>query len=304
MSGDMRTSREGGATDASGTTLPQCPAESVLLAYTRNQQLELSLSIRLHIEHCQSCRQKCDEYKRLNATLGLLASVQSNLRYPEPLANRVFQVIRREKRQSNKAPALSFRIASLPIALLLAAGALIVMTGVVVWALFIHTHGNGLSTPSTNHLVNGPPASTLVAAQNHPTQKPKPKPGPTIVVSPTAGANPIAGSTPYIALCSTPDDIAQLRMRICGHNFSPGDKIALVVDIAGSAPKQRHPVLVDAKGNFQDSFIINNCDVPLAIFARDLSRTANTNVLQNIAFADCPVPTPPASTGTVQHSLS
>jgi hypothetical protein len=90
-------------------------------------------------------------------------------------------------------------------------------------------------------------------------------------------------------------------MRICGHNFTPGDKVELFVQMPGSAPKPRHWVVVDARGNFQDSFIINNCKVPQTIFAWDLNKSVSTTVLQGITFLGCAVPTPSGSPGAVQH---
>jgi hypothetical protein len=299
MPGDMRSSRGGVGVDTREAMLRPCPDESILLAYTRNQKIENPLSTHLHIERCQSCRQKCDEYERLNATLDVLASVQSNLSYPEPLAYEVFDVIRGGKRQpgkkqSRKAPALSIRVASIPIALLLTIGTLIVVTAVAALAL-MHA-GNGAPSGSTHQFGSGQRSATVVVPQRRPAPRSRPTTAPAPVVSPTPTADPTAVSTPYIKLCSTPDDLAHSRMRICGYNFAPGDQVALVVKMPGSsAPKQRPAVVVDAQGTFQDSFVITNCKVPLAIFARDLNSPVNTSVLQNIPFANCPVPTLPGS---------
>ena len=278
----------------------QCPDESILLAYTRNQKIENPLSIRLHIERCRPCHQKYDEYERLNATLDVLASIQSNLSYPEPVAYQVMDVIRGGKRQSkqqiNKAPALSIRVASIPIALLLTMGALIVVTAVAAFAL-MHA-GNGAQVGSTHQFGNGQRSATVVISQRPLTPRPGSTRAPVPALSPTPTADPTAVLTPYIVVCSTQDDSAHSRLRICGHNFTPGDQVALVVKMPGSAgPKQRPQVVVDAQGTFQDSFIINNCKVPLAIFARDLNNPVNTNILQNIPFANCPVSTPSGRAG-------
>jgi len=305
MPGNMRSSWGKVGVDTREAILRQCPDESILLAYTRNQKIENPLKIRLHIEGCQSCRQKCDEYERLNATLDVLISVQSSLAYPEPLAYEVIDVIRggnrqRRKKQSkwriNEVPALSIRAATIPIVLLLTLGALIVVTAVAALAV-IHT-GNGVPNGRINPGVGGQRPSTAVVSQHHPTPRPKPTVAQAPVLSPTPAADPTSVSPSNIKLCSTPDDIAQSRMRICGYNFIPGDQVALVVKMPGSsAPKQRPAVVVDAQGDFQDSFIINNCKVPLAIFARDLNSLVSTNVLQSISFGSCPVPTTPGRAG-------
>src|SRR5579884_2037090 len=103
----------------------RCPDKSILLAYTRNQKIENPLAIRMHIEHCQFCRQQCDEYERLNAMLHVLASVQNSLSYPEPLAYEVLDVIRggekhKRAKPSNTVPVptLSIRRATAPLVLL------------------------------------------------------------------------------------------------------------------------------------------------------------------------------------------
>ena len=280
--------------------LRQCPDESILLAYIRHQKIENPLNIPQHIEGCQSCCQKCDEYERLNARLDVLASVQSNLSYPEPLAYEVFDVIRGGKKQSqkriSKAPALSFRIASIPIALLLAIGALIVVTAVAALAL-MHAE-NGAPSGSTHQVGGGQRSLTAVVSQPRPTSRSRPTAAPAPILSPTPIADPTPVSTPYIKLCSTSDDLAHSIMRICGYNFTPGDPVTLVVKMPGSSkPKQRPAVVVDAQGDFQDSLVISNCKVPVAIFARDLNSQVSTGLLQNLSFGNCPVPTSPGSAG-------
>lgn len=281
--------------------LRQCPDDSILLAYTRNQKIENPQKIRLHIERCQTCRQKCSQYERLNATLGVLASVQSNLSYSDPLAYEVIDVIRggkrqRSKKQTTKAPALSMRVASIPIAFLLVIGTLIVVTAVAALAL-MHA-GNRTPNGGTHTVGGGQRSSTAVVLQPRPTPTSRPTSAPAPVLSSTPIVDPTPVSTPYIAQCSTADDLAHSRIRICGYNFTSGDKVALIVKMPGaSVPKQRPAVVVDAQGTFQDSFIIINCKVPLAIFARDLNSLVSTSVLQGISFANCPVPTSSGGAG-------
>ena len=297
MPGNMRSSRGKVRADTrrnSALCLPsECPDRSILLAYTRNQKIEEPLKIRLHIEHCQSCRQQCDEYERLNATLNVLASVQNNLSYSEPLAYEVLNVIRggeKHKRVQprNTVPTLSIRRATAPLVLLMALGALIVVTAVAALA-FMHTgtKGSGGSTSQVQIVSN---SSTAGVSHHHPTPGPKPTSAQALVVSPTPTTNPPLVSTPVIALCSSSQDQAHSILRICGQHFAPGHRVALLVKMPGSSqPKRLPPVVVNAQGNFEDSFIINNCKVPLAISVLDLTGRASANVLQNISFANCPV---------------
>lgn len=293
MPGDMRSSREEVGVDTRKAMLRQCPDDSILLAYTRNQKIENPQNIRQHIQGCQTCRQKCDEYARLNATLDILASVQNNLSYSEPLAYEVIDVIRggkrrRRKKQTNKLAVPSIRGAFTPIAFLVTIGTLIVVTAVAAFAL---TH-TGNSIPNSSSQPGGElKPSTTVISQEQSTPRPKPT---LPVLSPTPVVDPTP-VVPYIELCTTPDDLAHSMMSICGHNFTPGDSVVLLIKMPGpSSPKQVPAGVVDAQGNFQDTFIINNCKVPLAVFAKDVNNQVSTNLLQNISFGNCPVPTTPS----------
>jgi hypothetical protein len=89
-------------------------------------------------------------------------------------------------------------------------------------------------------------------------------------------------------------------LRICGSNFQPGDKVALLITMAGSdQPKQHHPVMVDGRGEFQVTISIYNCTVPLAIQAHDMTNmTVYSNMLQHIKFAGCRIPSPNFGAGS------
>ena len=75
----------------------------------------------------------------------------------------------------------------------------------------------------------------------------------------------------------------------------------LVISLAGNQPKVRHPVLVDARGSFQDSWVIDNCKfMPISVFAEDITpgHTSEVSlVLQNIQFQNCISPTQGSSRG-------
>jgi hypothetical protein len=92
-----------------------------------------------------------------------------------------------------------------------------------------------------------------------------------------------------------------LHLVICGFNFEPYHKVALVVDVPGRPLVTRHPLFVDQKGAFHDGWDIYNCKyLPVTVYAEDF--TAGTGnyagnyvyTLVNIAFANCPVATPTA----------
>jgi hypothetical protein len=105
------------------------------------------------------------------------------------------------------------------------------------------------------------------------------------------------GPKPTITLCMTPQDRTQNRIRVCGINFTPGDRVSLYLIAAGGGqPRIRHAVTVDAQGKFIDLWVINNCrDVPSAIFAQDVSPSHPTEIsqwLSSIQFESCPVSSP------------
>jgi hypothetical protein len=103
-----------------------------------------------------------------------------------------------------------------------------------------------------------------------------------------------------ISVCTTDQDQAASRLHICGFSFKPGDRVALLITMAGSnQPKQHHPVMVNGQGEFQVTILINNCNVPVAIQAHDLTNvTVYSNTLQNIKFADCRIPSPNLGAGS------
>jgi hypothetical protein len=120
---------------------------------------------------------------------------------------------------------------------------------------------------------------------------------PVVTVSGSPTVTVVGGPKPTIMLCMTPQDKAQSRIRVCGINFTPGDKVSLYISPAGGGrPKIRHAVTVDAQGKFIDLWVVNGCrDVPFAIYAQDVSPSHGTEVsqvLHNIQFGSCPASLP------------
>ena len=115
-------------------------------------------------------------------------------------------------------------------------------------------------------------------------------PGTTPVATPTHGS-----PKPTISLCSIGSDKDKSRIRFCGSNFTAGDQVQLVISLAGNQSKVRHLVLVDARGSFQDSWVINNCKfMPISVFAEDITpghTSEVSQVLQNFQFQNCVPPT-------------
>ena len=288
------------------------PEDSILLAYMRLQQLEDWPRINQHIdvELCPRCRRKCDELAQVSATLSVLRQMATYQRYPELSAARTYAHI--QESVNKRAPLQAYlrwagnrqrprkspvRLVSLPVAFGLALLC-------VVLVLAAHLSGGSLPGLAQGHV--SPDQNNAATLQ---PQYTTPAPQPALTV--TAGATTTPALTPtvtsttglqaYLQVCSTAADNAQSRLVICGFNFAPGHKVALVVDVPGRSLVTRHPVVVDQQGAFHDVLYIYNCKyLPVAVYAEDL--TAGTGnyagnyvyTLVNIAFAGCPVATPTA----------
>jgi len=125
-------------------------------------------------------------------------------------------------------------------------------------------------------------------------------PTPTVIPGGISPTNPVPTpapdtSKPMIILCLVGSDKAQMRLRVCGSNFTKGTQVQLVVSIVvGSQPSPKRVVSVDAKGMFQVLWIFHDCKVaPYAVSASDVTanHTSEVAVLQNIQFSNCVFPT-------------
>jgi hypothetical protein len=277
------------------------PEDSVLLAYVRRQQLEDRLSINRHInvEQCPRCRHKCDELAQTSATLDVLGQMGAYQHYPELPAATTFSHVQGAANKQNplrayvhwagrqQRPRKSIvRLISLPLAFGLALLC-------VVLVLAAHWPGGSLVMEPSQGGTSPSQSNATALQEQHTTPTPdlaltataRASSSPTPALTPTASPGP----QPYLKVCSTPADIAQLRLVICGFNFEPGHKLSLVVDIPGKQLVTRHPVLVDEQGEFQDDWYIYYCgNLPAAIFAEDM--TAGTDYSYtpvNISFANC-----------------
>jgi hypothetical protein len=285
------------------------PEDSILLAYMRLQQLEDWPRINRHIdvELCPRCRRKCDELAQVSATLSVLRQMAAYQRYPELSAARTYAHI--QESVNKRAPLQAYlrwagnrqrprkspvRLISLPVAFGLALLC-------VVLVLAAHLSGGPLSSGSSQgHMSPGQNNAATVQPQ-YTTPAPQPALTVTAGATTTPALTPTATSTTgpqaYLQVCSTAADNAQLHLVICGFNFEPYHKVALVVDVPGRSLVTRHPVFVDRLGAFHDGWDIYNCKyLPVAVYAEDLTvGTGNyAYTLVNIAFANCPGATPTA----------
>ena len=291
------------------------PENSILLAYTRKQQLEDRLGIRRHIEQCPRCLHECSEFERTSALPGTLEQMQGCLDYadvppvlllsriqveytkyerslPARVMRRVEPIQRFGKRGLRAVPKIGGHIKpERPLSSMSFYLAFVVVVVMLLFAIGVVAaiHGGG---PFNQYLIQ--PGATSVQPHDA-TQTARPVA--TATHNPTTAG--LGQSKEYISICTTDVDRAQSRLRICGSNFKPGDKVALLVTMLGSGqPKQHHAVTVDALGEFQVTIPINNCNVPVAVEAHDLTDTkVYSNTLQHIKFGACLIPPPNLGAG-------
>jgi len=168
----------------------------------------------------------------------------------------------------------------------------LVLVVAVLLALAAGKNGFFLFQATNNYAPARGQPKVIVPAQSTPT--------PRVTVPGTGGtatATP-RGPKPTISLCLLAADKSHWRMHICGVNFTPGDKVELVIRIANSSPKTLRPVPVDALGKFQDVWSLSGCrSVPVAIYAQDVEHPAIVSqLLLNIQYGGCmsypnPLPT-------------
>lgn len=280
--------------------------DSILLAYLRRQQLEdrlrLRISRHIDVEQCPRCRHKLSELAQVSATLNVLGHMPPYQRYPELSVADTFARVQRAANKRTPLQAYLHRIStrqrprksvvrliSLPAAIALT----ILFTVVIVFANLSGV--SWISGPFKGGTSSSQNISTAVAPhQSTPT--------PDLALTATANAgtsmtptaSPVTG--PYIEVCSTPADVAQLRLVICGHNFEAGHKVTLVATSPEWVSIQQRVALVDKQGTFQVWWYVYNCrNLPTTIFAYEIgngnAKPISTK-LQNISFAGCPLPTP------------
>ncbi len=263
------------------------PEDSSLLAYIRHQQLEDQSKINQHIdiEQCPRCLHRRSELEQLSKTLDVLGRMPPYQHYPELSVDRMYAHVQESANRGTLLQAYLHRVNNrqrprksvVRLVSLPAAFALVILFTVAL--VFAGLSGVPLiPRPMPGGTSPSQSGSTVVVQQ---------------VASPTPTATAIA-SQPYIQICSTPVDIAQSRLVICGYNFEAGHKVSLIVTILGRQPVTRHPVLVDEQGEFQDSWYIHYCrNLPGAIYAYEVDNAkVSSPALVNISFAACPTSTP------------
>lgn len=266
------------------------PDESMLLAFTLQQPDGWPGGVEQHITQCPICHTCYTEYQRINAVLvnwahapayrtypAITDSVMQKLHELEPSSGNLTKIIKGVRKGNSGAALPTWHLVGPSIATVAA-----ILCTLVVFALataYVHRPENSFDYFTV-------PRSTTVTIRQQRIQLWL---TPSVVSTATQkGTSGATSREPYIVVCSSSADVQQSRLRICGYNFKPGSRVSLVIEIQGSRPKVRKPVIVRPDGTMQDWFFVHNCNaLPSAIIAQYGNSAVVLTTLENIQFAGC-----------------
>jgi hypothetical protein len=266
------------------------PEDSILLAYLRKQQVKDRLSVSQHInlEKCPRCLHKLDELEQVSATLDVLGKIRSYQHYPELSVADTYE--RMQRAASHRTPTKAslnganqrqrprksvVRLISLPAAF----GLAILFT--VAMLVFANLSGTLRNPEPSKESISHSQGNTTVVVVPHATPE-----DPNLTA--TVGTTPVLTPTKaYIKVCSTPADIVEWRLVICGYNFDPDHKAALLA--FGKKLMWQSNLHVDKHGTFQFGWDIVNCsNLPTIIYSYEATSSKPIYAkLQITSFGSC-----------------
>ncbi len=277
------------------------PDDSVLLAYLRKQKLETRSSVIQHIENekCPVCFQKLHELGQVTQVLDTLGERRSYQYYPELTLADTYARIEcsmRDPRYRQRPRNSALRLISIPVAF----GLAILFT--MAMLVFANLSGQQLNPFSTNGGTSSGHNVLTVVVPPHsiPTQQAKPaatavvtpEPAATTVVTPDGTAE---AKGPYIEVCSTKDNIAQLQLVICGFSFDSMHKAMLFFYVPGKKAFLLQNIPIDKHGKFHVMWNVIDCgNIPIFIFGYETTSSRWINVkLYITSFGSCVAPASP-----------
>ncbi|HZT98312.1 MAG TPA: hypothetical protein VFA10_01560 [Ktedonobacteraceae bacterium] len=266
------------------------PDESMLLAFTRRQVDGWPGEVERHISQCLACHARYNEYQRINEILVDATRAPADRAYPsiteaviqkvhelEISSNNLTRVIRAVRKGYRSATRTTWRLVGPSLA-----AAAVILCALIVFALA--TTSVQIPTSLAGSSTEFKP--TMTGGQSKGQQRPMHTVVATATRQPTSGGTVARG--PSITVCSSPADVKQNRLRICGQNFKPGNRVSLIIIMQGSQPKELKPVLVQADGTMQVWFPLNSCAaLPSAIVAQYANGGPVLTTLGNIQFGKC-----------------
>ena len=271
------------------------PEDSILLAYLRGQELEDRSSVLQHIneEKCPRCLQKLNELEQVNATLGVLGGMRSYQHYPELSVVDTYARVQSAMNGVNlrQRPRKSaVRWISVPVAF----GLAILFT--MSMLVFANLSGTSLNPTSSSGGMSPGQNIVTVAVPPHAVSSQEANLTATAMV-PTGRSSEV--KWPYMTVCSTQADIAQLRLVICGFQFDSMHKATLAVFVPGKRSFWLRNIPIDNYGTFQIGWRIADCgNVPTVIFGYEVnSSKPNYSRLEITSFGNCTAQTPNSVVG-------
>src|SRR5258707_1116814 len=292
------------------------PDDSVLLAYIRQQSLDTSWShIDQHLSGCPHCHQRSIDFIATSKLLTVsLQHFQQAHKYPslvgdviELLQNPVAARHVRRKRQRARLhedlalgnallvkslqSGMNHVISILPGAARRSSHTRMsvmpkLLFAVVVMLAFSLTVNAFNLFHVSNHSIPIPFRRSSVTPSHDVTVPVNLSTATVSSSKKTSGA-----SHPTLQLCLVHAVKSPLHISICASYFRPGDKLRLVVRTFSGQLSMRHPLVIDAHGNFRDSWIVLTCkEYPDTVFVLDLTHVLA--VLQTDQSGRCSVPTP------------
>jgi hypothetical protein len=253
------------------------PDDAALFAFVRDDNLSEQdrQEVYRHLGKCARCQDYCRVGRLIN-------KMQPTYEANESVANAVIEYINnpareRMKKQGGRMHRLPGNSISpgrpMKRPLLIYGLALLLLATVVTFALAYKGTGTRRDTKSisSTQIATARPS---VSIPRQPTDTPTPAP------SHVAGPNASAAA---IRLCGTSSSRLQERINICGSHFHPGDKLELVVYMAGGQPRPYRALVVNAQGQFQTFLVLTQCRETIhAIYVQDLTnRAVSSNVLKD-----------------------
>lgn len=134
------------------------------------------------------------------------------------------------------------------------------------------------------------PHKKIPPVVSHHTATPTPRPTPTQMPTPTPTRAPTA-PVATLHLCGTMSGSFQERVGICGYHFHAGDKLELVIYVAGSVPRPFRVLTVNAQGQFQTFLLVTQCRETIkALYAKDLTNSSvHSDPLSDFQVGRCVV---------------
>ena len=275
------------------------PEDSILLAYLRGQEFEIRSSVIQHIDRvkCPVCLQKLNELKQVSTTLDVLGEMRSYQHYPELSVADTF--VRMQNAVNPRIPiktamsgvhyrqlprSSAVRLISVPAAFVLLI--LFTMTMLVYANLF----GSSLNPFSSKGGTSPGQNIATVAIPPHSTSTKEANLTATAIGTPGGSYK---AKEPHLEVCSTPANIDQLRLVICGSNFNRFHKATLIVYVPGKKLTWFRNISVDKHGKLQFGWKITDCgNVPAVIYGYEVTSSKPIIVkLQITSFGTCPAPT-------------